>query len=108
MKRIILVAGCMIAAAGQATASESTAQVYTLGYAEFQAVGLMADWGVPADALSRRGRGADDPAGDDHGRHGAGHAMNVLPALPIDLQRRGRGADDPKGDDHGRHGAGHA
>ncbi len=23
--------------------------------------------------LSRRGRGADDPPGDDHGHHGAGH-----------------------------------
>lgn len=39
-------------------------------------------------------RGADDPKGDDRGNHGKGHAKH--------------GADDPKGDDRGRHGKGHA
>ncbi len=38
--------------------------------------------------------GADDPKGDDRGKHGKGHAKH--------------GADDPKGDDRGRHGKGHA
>ena len=45
-------------------------------------------------SLSIAKHGADDPAGDDRGRHGKGHAKN--------------GADDPAGDDRGRHGKGHA
>lgn len=49
-------------------------------------------FGTPAVTIAKHG--ADDPAGDDRGKHGAGHAKN--------------GADDPVGDDRGKHGAGHA
>lgn len=49
--------------------------------------------------------GADDPPGDDRGRHGAGHAS--VPAAGAPLLAR-HGADDLPGDDHGHHGAGHA
>jgi len=58
--------------------------------------------------LSRRGRGADDPAGDDHGRRkggrGADDKVKGYSEAPesFELSRRGRGADDPAGDDHGR------
>lgn len=98
MKRMILVALCAIPLAGGAYAKTSGA---TDG---------VVTWTVPGDdgALARRGRGADDPAGDDHGRHGAGHAANELTAPLMQTARRGRGADDPAGDDHGHHGAGHA
>ncbi|MCI4428627.1 MAG: hypothetical protein JHC40_05620, partial [Burkholderiales bacterium] len=49
-------------------------------------------FGAPAVTIAKHG--ADDPAGDDRGKHGAGHAKN--------------GADDPPGDNRGKDGAGHA
>ncbi len=47
---------------------------------------------APSATLAKHG--ADDPKGDDRGKHGKGHAKH--------------GADDPKGDDRGKHGKGHA
>jgi len=53
--------------------------------------------------IARRGRGADDPAGDDRGGRGrgsddpAGHAsIKTLNPL-LQMARRGRGKDDPVG-----------
>jgi hypothetical protein len=64
--------------------------------------------------VARRGRGADDPAGDDRGRRRggrgaddpAGHARVETPNLLIEMARRGRGADDAAGDDRGGRGRG--
>ena len=48
--------------------------------------------------------GADDPAGDDRGGHGPGHASLEIPSY---LLMAKNGADDPAGDDRGGHGPGH-
>jgi hypothetical protein len=54
--------------------------------------------------IARRGRGADDKAGDDRGVHAPGHPLSQ----DIDVvARRGRGADDKPGDDRGVHAPGH-
>lgn len=119
MQRTVFIAGLTIALAGSASASvNDTAKPSVMSYNEFAFVSELAGWSAPAvndpyslsqDELARRGRGRDDPAGDDHGQHGAGHAtleLNILTDQP--LSRRGRGGDDPAGDDHGQHGAGHA
>ena len=56
----------------------------------------------PNNQLAKRG--ADDPPGDDHGKHGAAHAK-----LKASHQLFAKhGADDPGGDDRGQHGPGHA
>lgn len=75
--------------------------------------------GTPSDdslLLSRRGRGADDPAGHIRGGKGkddgAGHTSLTVPALGQEFARRGRGADDGAGHIRGGKGkddpAGHA
>ena len=62
--------------------------------------------------FARRGRGADDPAGDDRGGRGrgsddpAGHASIKTFDPLLQMARRGRGADDPAGDDRGGRGRG--
>ena len=58
--------------------------------------------GMPSDdslLLSRRGRGADDPAGHIRGGKGkddpAGHAGLIIPVdHSVEFARRGRGKDD--------------
>ncbi|OYU39380.1 MAG: hypothetical protein CFE33_08255 [Pseudorhodobacter sp. PARRP1] len=75
--------------------------------------------GMPGNddqAISRRGRGADDAAGHTRrGRgkdDGAGHTFLNVPAASEQFARRGRGADDPAGHVRGGKGkddpAGHA
>ena len=70
-------------------------------------VGKSAAIDTPRDMaveFARRGRGADDPAGDDRGGRGrgsddpAGHASIKSFDTLLQLARRGRGADDPAGD----------
>ncbi len=68
-------------------------------------------------ATTASARGADDPAGDDRGGHGAddpagddpGHGHGQDDTHPDDriaaTTASARGADDPSGDDRGRHGA---
>ena len=113
MKRTVLIAGCAIALAGTATtAVADRGEPIVMPYGEFQTVGQLADWVLPGDLLARRGRGADDPAGDDRrgrGRgsdDGPGHAFNAT--LPEVLQMAKNGADDgpghDQGDDHGGRG----
>ena len=60
---------------------------------------------------ARRGRGADDAPGDDHGRgkrrgrgsdDGQNHTWMNDAGDDLLIARRGRGADDAPGDDHGR------
>jgi hypothetical protein len=51
-------------------------------------------------SVTGQSHGGDDPAGDDHGRHGQG----ADDPAGDDHGRHGQGADDPAGDDHGRHG----
>lgn len=46
------------------------------------------------DVVARRGRGADDKAGDDRGVHGPGHPLSQDSDV---VARRGRGADDAPG-----------
>jgi hypothetical protein len=46
------------------------------------------------EILARRGRGKDDPAGDDRGVHAPGHPNQEE---TIVIARRGRGADDGAG-----------
>jgi hypothetical protein len=48
------------------------------------------------DAMARRGRGADDPAGHVRGE-GAGHTLIMKQDELLQMARRGRGADDGPG-----------
>lgn len=108
MKRTVFIAGCAIAVAtGVYAAPQVASEPFVMGFNEFQAVGDIAGWIVTdQDQLSRRGRGADDAPGDDHGVHGPGHTMNAPEAAPL-MQMARRGADDPAGDDNnGRGGSG--
>ncbi|WP_267634222.1 hypothetical protein [Frigidibacter sp. RF13] len=113
MKRTVLIAGCAIALAGTATtAFADRGEPLVMPYGEFQAVGQMADWVLPGDLLARRGRGADDPAGDDRGRGGHGaddgpnHTLLETPTLLTPELLARRGADDPAGDDRRGRGRG--
>lgn len=64
-------------------------------FAAFNATASVPQGAVPLSLSATLAKhGADDPKGDDRGKHGVGHAKH--------------GADDPKGDDRGKHGAGHA
>lgn len=97
-------------------------------FATFATSAAMAkDMDVANPTVSITKGGADDPVGDDHGRHGGGHKLLVAKHGTDDPigDDRGRhiggghrggghkihiesdGRDDPIGDDHGRHGGGH-
>lgn len=114
MKRFILASACLLGLSGAASAFPALTGFDGPGT---NATGLTVDalgTILPLDdLLMRRGRGADDPAGDDRGRrrggHGAddpaGHTMLEGAASPLELARRG--ADDGAGDDHGRRHGGH-
>lgn len=115
MKKTVFFAGCAIALAGQAHAlAQVQNQPYAMSFAEFQSVGEVAGWVVPSidgavvapiDELARRGRGTDDAPGDDHGNHGAGHALNGTLGAPW-MQLARNGADDAGGDDNSGSGGG--
>lgn len=102
MKRTVLIAGCAIALAGTATtAVADRGEPIVMPYGDFQTVGQLADWVLPADLLARRGRGGH--GADD----GPGHAFNRT--MPDLLHLAKNGADDgpnhDSGDDHGGRGS---
>lgn len=94
-----------------ATVATSQASTGPLNSAELASPGpTIPTLGTAADSsnrivIARRGRGADDPAGDHHGRHHGGKGEGK--------GGKGRGGHDDgpnhdRNDDHGVHGPNHA
>jgi hypothetical protein len=60
------------------------------------AVAALVAASLSTDAMARRGRGTDDPAGHVRGE-GAGHTSLIQKNKDLQIARRGRGADDGAG-----------
>jgi hypothetical protein len=105
IQMIGLTAGLLVAAATASQASTPGVAGDNLANVQSTATSLSnAENATDETVIARRGRGADDPAGDDRGRHGGGKGKGN--------GGKGRGGNDDgpnhdRNDDHGDHGPNH-